>query len=157
LTLICRRNGSAVFLKAARRYDNSKKTRQVLAVGSCSGFAFVRQGKPFTCARNDNLFDVPATNFTESTPLGNGRLGAMMFGGVNEERIVLNESSVWSGYRFCQFLQLACEELWARAFASGDAIRSNKLVPNASCFRFQQLSVENICVQRSSWRSENIP
>ena len=44
-------------------------------------------------------FDVPATNFTESTPLGNGRLGAMMFGGLNDERIVLNESSVWSGSR----------------------------------------------------------
>ena len=44
-------------------------------------------------------FDAPATNFTESAPLGNGRLGAMMFGGVNDERIVLNESSVWSGSR----------------------------------------------------------
>jgi len=44
-------------------------------------------------------FDAPAANFTESTPLGNGRLGAMMFGGVNDERIVLNESSVWSGSR----------------------------------------------------------
>src|SRR5580658_3481429 len=44
-------------------------------------------------------FDTPATNFTESTPLGNGRLGAMMFGGVDEERIVLNENSVWSGSR----------------------------------------------------------
>ena len=31
--------------------------------------------------------------------MGNGRLGAMMFGGVDEERIVLNESSVWSGSR----------------------------------------------------------
>jgi len=30
----------------------------------------------------------PARNFTESTPLGNGRLGAMMFGGVDDERIV---------------------------------------------------------------------
>jgi alpha-L-fucosidase 2 len=44
-------------------------------------------------------FDTAATNFTESTPLGNGRLGAMMFGGLNEEKIVLNESSVWSGSR----------------------------------------------------------
>jgi hypothetical protein len=44
-------------------------------------------------------FDTPATNLTESTPLGNGRLGAMMFGGPDEERIVLNESSVWSGSR----------------------------------------------------------
>ena len=31
--------------------------------------------------------------------MGNGRLGAMMFGGVDEERIVLNESSMWSGSR----------------------------------------------------------
>ena len=31
--------------------------------------------------------------------MGNGRLGAMMFGGTEQERIVLNESSVWSGSR----------------------------------------------------------
>ncbi|HEX4262892.1 MAG TPA: glycoside hydrolase family 95 protein [Verrucomicrobiae bacterium] len=43
--------------------------------------------------------DAPAKNFTESSPMGNGRLGAMMFGDVNDERIVLNESSVWSGSR----------------------------------------------------------
>ncbi|MGA2246329.1 MAG: glycoside hydrolase family 95 protein [Verrucomicrobiota bacterium] len=42
-------------------------------------------------------FDSPATHFTESSPMGNGRLGAMPFGGVDDERIVLNESSVWSG------------------------------------------------------------
>lgn len=42
-------------------------------------------------------FDTPAKAFTESSPMGNGRLGAMLFGGVDEERIVLNESSMWSG------------------------------------------------------------
>src|SRR4029077_5570804 len=41
----------------------------------------------------------PARNFTESSPMGNGRLGGMLFGGIDEERIVLNESSVWSGSR----------------------------------------------------------
>ena len=41
--------------------------------------------------------DQPATVFTESTPLGNGRLGAMDFGGIENERIVLNEDSLWSG------------------------------------------------------------
>jgi len=44
-------------------------------------------------------FDKPATRFQQSLPLGNGRIGAMIFGGVDEERIVLNESSVWSGSR----------------------------------------------------------
>lgn len=42
-------------------------------------------------------FDSPAKIFTQSLPLGNGRLGAMVFGGVGEERIILNEGTLWSG------------------------------------------------------------
>ena len=42
-------------------------------------------------------FSAPATKYQESLPLGNGRIGAMVFGGVDEERIILNESSMWSG------------------------------------------------------------
>lgn len=41
-------------------------------------------------------FVTPATSFHESCPPGNGRLGAMGFGGVGTDRIVPNESSVWS-------------------------------------------------------------
>ncbi len=41
--------------------------------------------------------DRPAKVFTESIPLGNGRLGAMDFGGIENERVVLNEDSLWSG------------------------------------------------------------
>ena len=41
--------------------------------------------------------DQPAKIFTESLPLGNGRLGAMDFGGIESERIALNEDSLWSG------------------------------------------------------------
>ncbi len=39
----------------------------------------------------------PATEWTEALPVGNGRLGAMVFGGVHEERLQLNEESVWAG------------------------------------------------------------
>jgi len=39
----------------------------------------------------------PAKTFIESSVLGNGRLGAMVFGGVEHERVVLNESTMWSG------------------------------------------------------------
>lgn len=42
-------------------------------------------------------FDKPGKTFHESTVLGNGRLGAMELGGVIKDRIVLNESSLWSG------------------------------------------------------------
>ena len=39
----------------------------------------------------------PAARWTEALPLGNGRIGAMVFGGVEHERIQLNEDSLWSG------------------------------------------------------------
>lgn len=39
----------------------------------------------------------PARVWTEALPVGNGRLGAMVFGKVNEELIQLNESTLWSG------------------------------------------------------------
>lgn len=41
--------------------------------------------------------DKPASKFFESSVLGNGRIGAMVFGGVGHERVVLNESTMWSG------------------------------------------------------------
>ena len=42
-------------------------------------------------------FNTPARTFHESLPLGNGRLGAMDFGGTGRQRIVLNENTMWSG------------------------------------------------------------
>src|SRR5579884_2720040 len=42
-------------------------------------------------------YDKPATTWTEALPLGNGRLGAMVFGGVETERLQLNEDTLWSG------------------------------------------------------------
>ncbi len=42
-------------------------------------------------------FDRPAARFTESCPIGNGWLGAMVFGGGPTDTIVLNENTLWSG------------------------------------------------------------
>jgi alpha-L-fucosidase 2 len=39
----------------------------------------------------------PAEKWTEALPVGNGRLGAMVFGKVRKERIQLNEESLWAG------------------------------------------------------------
>ncbi|UOG76903.1 glycoside hydrolase family 95 protein [Hymenobacter tibetensis] len=39
----------------------------------------------------------PASTWTEALPVGNGRLGAMVFGRASEELIQLNENSLWSG------------------------------------------------------------
>ena len=43
-------------------------------------------------------FQQPTTNWNEALPVGNGRLGAMVFGGIQEERIQLNEDSLWDGF-----------------------------------------------------------
>lgn len=50
-------------------------------------------------------YDRPAKEWTESLPLGNGRIGAMVCGGIDEETIWLNEDTFWSGYP----RQLACK------------------------------------------------
>ena len=42
-------------------------------------------------------YTTPAKEWEEAMPVGNGRLGAMVFGGVQEERIQLNEETYWSG------------------------------------------------------------
>jgi len=42
-------------------------------------------------------YDKPAEEWTEALPIGNGRLGAMIFGKVEKERIQLNEESLWTG------------------------------------------------------------
>jgi len=43
-------------------------------------------------------YQQPARQWTEALPVGNGRLGAMVFGGVRSERIQLNENTVWTGW-----------------------------------------------------------
>ncbi len=42
-------------------------------------------------------YNRPAEQWTEALPVGNGRLGAMIFGGVTSERLQLNEATLWSG------------------------------------------------------------
>lgn len=52
------------------------------------------------CLAADDLtlwYRQPATSWNEALPIGNGRMGAMIFGGVASERIQLNEDSLWSG------------------------------------------------------------
>ena len=43
-------------------------------------------------------FQNPTTNWNEALPVGNGKVGAMIFGGIDEEHLQLNEDSLWDGY-----------------------------------------------------------
>ena len=42
-------------------------------------------------------YDQPASHWVEALPLGNGRLGAMVYGGIESDTIQLNEDTFWSG------------------------------------------------------------
>jgi len=45
----------------------------------------------------DIWMNKPAVKWNDAIPIGNGRLGGMIFGGVNEEHIQLNEDTYWTG------------------------------------------------------------
>jgi alpha-L-fucosidase 2 len=42
-------------------------------------------------------YDKPASRWTEALPVGNGRIGAMVFGGIEDERLQINEDTLWGG------------------------------------------------------------
>lgn len=42
-------------------------------------------------------YNTPATTWVEALPIGNGNLGAMIYGGVHQEKIQFNEDSLWTG------------------------------------------------------------
>ncbi len=42
-------------------------------------------------------YETPATCWNEALPIGNGRLGAMIFGTPGNEKIQLNEETIWAG------------------------------------------------------------
>ena len=46
---------------------------------------------------NTLIYTDKAENWSEALPLGNGRLGAMVFGDVNKDRVQLNEETMWYG------------------------------------------------------------
>lgn len=54
--------------------------------------ALVQAQEPFKL-----WYQQPAEKWTEALPVGNGRMGAMIYGGVQEEHLQFNESSFWTG------------------------------------------------------------
>ena len=78
-------------------------------------------------------FDHSAKDFTQSLPLGNGRMGFMVFGGVDSDRIVLNEESMWSGSPFDNNLKDAYKKLpeIRRLLLAGKNYEAEKIVNKA--------------------------
>lgn len=75
-----------------------KRQLMALVLGALAGrlWAVDYPSEALRRAREDYFFAAPATHWTASIPIGNGRLGALLPGSVAEERIFLNEESVWA-------------------------------------------------------------
>jgi len=63
-----------------------------LALTLLTAAAAVAQDSPLTL-----WYTKPAAIWTDALPVGNGRMGAMVFGGAAHERIQFNEQTVWTG------------------------------------------------------------
>ncbi len=78
-------------------------------------------------------YDKPAAVWTEALPIGNGRLGAMVFGNVNDELIQLNEATLWSGGPVSKNVNPKAYEFLAparEALLKGDYNEANNIVKN---------------------------
>ncbi|HEX8315782.1 MAG TPA: glycoside hydrolase family 95 protein, partial [Flavisolibacter sp.] len=75
-------------------------------------------------------YNKPASTWTEALPVGNGTIGAMVFGGATEELLQLNEATLWSGGPVKsginpaspQYLQPLREALFAGDYKKADAM-----------------------------------
>src|SRR6478609_1050001 len=67
--------------------------KKILIISICISLPF----SVFSQTHEKLWYDKPAATWTDAVPIGNGRLGAMVFGGVQHELIQLNESTLWSG------------------------------------------------------------
>ena len=91
-------------------------------------------------------FESPAERWTEALPVGNGRMGAMVFGGFPVERIQLNEDTIWAGGPVPELPEDAGEVIaearelfFAGRPAAGQALVQAMLPPRLSPRSYQTL------------------
>jgi alpha-L-fucosidase 2 len=86
----------------------NRTTRRRFLATSAAAAAAISQRSAFAQAMQESapadeptpyklFFDQPASTWADSVPVGNGRLGACVFGQPSKERIQLNEESIWDG------------------------------------------------------------
>ena len=92
-----------------------------------------RAQEPADPAPLELWYDEPAAEWNQALPVGNGRLGAMVFGGLERERIQLNEETLWSGGPYDPVVPGAHEALpQIRAYLfAGDFVRAHDLFGRA--------------------------
>lgn len=79
---------------------------------------------------NALFYTAPAGSWNAALPLGNGKLGVMVFGGTEEERLELNYDELWTGYPNEYYGENAAADIAAarKAAADGDAVTATRII-----------------------------
>jgi alpha-L-fucosidase 2 len=75
-------------------------------------------------------YNKPANFFEDALPIGNGQLGGMIYGGIEKERISLNDATLWAGYpvdaamnpESQKYLQLVRQALFEGQYKKADSL-----------------------------------
>ena len=92
-------------------------------------------------------YDKPATKWAEALPVGNGRLGAMVFGKTDLERIPLNEQTIWTGGPYDptisggpKFLPEIRSNIFAGKFYEAEALFAKTMMGKPDQMKYQPLA-----------------
>ena len=88
-------------------------------------------------------YDRPAQYFEESLPIGNGKLGALVYGGTDDNIIYLNDITLWTGKPVDreldkdahQWIPMIREALFREDYALADSLQLNVQGPNSQFFQ----------------------
>ena len=88
-------------------------------------------------------YDKPATYFEESLPIGNGKLGALIYGGTDDDVIYLNDITLWTGKPVDrnldadahQWIPAIREALFKEDYALADSLQLHVQGPNSQYYQ----------------------
>ena len=88
-------------------------------------------------------YDQPATYFEESLPIGNGKMGALVYGGTDDNIIYLNDITLWTGkpadrnldQDAHQWIPVIREALFNEDYARADSLQKHVQGPNSQYFQ----------------------
>lgn len=126
---------------AINRRELLKATAALAAAGT-GGVAFAAKEKGRSASRTEAgpaplllWYRQPARIWTEALPVGNGRLGAMVYGGVSHERLQLNEDTLYAGGPYSAINPRALEGLprvreliFAGRYAEAEALANETMM-----------------------------
>ena len=93
-------------------------------------FLLLSTGAAIAQQKDLMVYDKPASYFEDALPIGNGRIGGMVYGGITKDRISLNEATLWAGYpvdanmnpEAKKYLPLVREALFAGEYKKADSL-----------------------------------